>query len=398
MTKLADRVLQMEEAATLKMAQLARDLQAEGKNIISLTVGEPDFDTPERIRQAAKDALDQGYTRYTPVNGIMESRKAVCEKLRRENGLEYSPAQIVLSTGAKQSIMNACLALINPGDEVILLAPFWVSYTEMVKMAGGVPRIVKCGIEADFKVSPAQLEAAITDRTKVMLINSPSNPTGAVYSREELEAIAAIVARHPDLYVISDEIYEHIIFGGAEHVSFASLPGMWERTITVNGLSKGFAMTGWRLGYLAAPEWIAAAVTKVQGQFTSGPNAVTQVALQTALDGDLSESHHMRDVYERRKAMVRDLLLEIPGLKVNDPQGAFYIFPDASAYIDGQKIKNSDDLGEYFLTQAAVAVVPGSAFGDDAAFRISCAASDEELRTGVARIADALSLLRTGGG
>ncbi|MSO46058.1 MAG: pyridoxal phosphate-dependent aminotransferase [Acidobacteria bacterium] len=382
----------MEEAATLRMAQLARERRGHGKDVLDLTVGEPDFDTPLFIKEAAKTALDQGFTKYTPVPGLPDLRRAICRKLQRDNGLDYAPENIVVSTGAKHSLTNICLALLNPGDEVILLSPYWVSYLGMVRLAGATPVFVEAGVDQDFKVTPDQLRQAISSKTRLIVFNSPCNPTGSVYSAGELQSLAGEVVRHEGVYVISDEIYEHITFE-TPHVSLATMPGLWERTITVNGMSKGFAMTGWRIGYLAGPEWLAKAVTKIQGQFTSGANAFAQKASVAALDGDLTETVLMRDSYRARRELVRELLMQIPGLKVNNPQGAFYIFPDASAYMKNKTIRNSVDLCEYLLNDASVAVVPGIAFGDDRCFRVSFAASEQVLTGGIRRIGKALTRL-----
>jgi aspartate aminotransferase len=387
---LADRVLQIEEAATLRMAQLARERRGQGKDVLDLTVGEPDFDTPLFIREAAKAALDQGFTKYTPVPGLPDLRQAICRKLKRDNGLDYAPENIVVSTGAKHSIINICLALLNPGDEVILLSPYWVSYLGMVRLAGATPVFVEAGVEQDFKVTPDQLRQAISGKTRLVIFNTPCNPTGSVYSAGEVKRLAEEVVRHDGVYVISDEIYEHITFD-TPHVSLATMSGLWERTITVNGMSKGFAMTGWRIGYLAGPEWLANAVTKIQGQFTSGANAFAQKAAVAALEGDLAETLRMRDSYRARRELVRELLMQIPGIKVNNPQGAFYIFPDASAYMHNKTIRTSGDLCEYLLNEASVAVVPGIAFGDDRCFRVSFAASEQVLTSGIRRIGKALA-------
>lgn len=394
--RLSDRVLQMNESATLKMSQKARELKASGHEVISLSVGEPDFDTPEYIKAAAVEALKAGKTKYTPVPGIPALRSAISQKLKKDNYLEYGPDQIVVSNGAKQSIANACLALLNPGDEAIILTPYWVSYIEIVKLAGATPISVAASIEEDFKVTPSRLEAAITDRTRVLLYSSPSNPTGSMYSREELEGLAAVLRKHPDIIVISDEIYEYINFG-EPHVSIGSLEGMAERTITINGFSKGYAMTGWRLGYLAAPKWIAEACSKIQGQTTSGANSFSQEAAVTALLEESGDMEEMRTVFEKRKELVVQKLRDIPGIKVPDPSGAFYIFPDISAFFgrscDGRVINDADDFVEYLLTEAHVATVSGSAFGDDHCFRISYAASEEELNTALDRIKTALGKL-----
>ncbi|MEL7021082.1 MAG: pyridoxal phosphate-dependent aminotransferase [Bacteroidota bacterium] len=387
----------MEESATLAMTQKARDLRAQGHNVISLSIGEPDFDTPEHIKEAAKRALDEGYTKYTPVPGLMELRQAIVNKFKRDNQLDFDVSQIVVSNGAKQTIANLSLALLNPGDEVVILAPFWVSYSEIVKLGGGVPVVLKAGIETDFKVAPADIEAAITARTKMLLFSSPCNPTGSVYTHEELEAIANIVAAHEQITIVSDEIYEHINFTDT-HISIGSFEQVKDRTVTVNGFSKGFAMTGWRLGYMGAPQWIAKACTKIQGQFTSGANAFGQMAGAHALEADMAPTHEMRTAFLERRELVRELLGQIPGFKVNKPQGAFYIFPDISHYFgtsDGEtRVNNATDFAFYILEHAHVAIVSGSAFGADNCFRLSYAASEEQLREAISRIAKAVAKLK----
>ncbi len=394
--RISQRVQRMEESATIRMAQLARDLSAKGHNVISLSIGEPDFDTPDHIKQAAKDALDQGYTKYTPVPGLPELRKAIQEKFRRDNDLHFDLNQIVVSNGAKQSIANIFLSLLDPGDEVIILAPYWVSYSEIVKLAEGIPVPVLASIEQDYKVSAEDVAAAISPRTKAVLFSSPCNPTGSVYSREELEAIAAVIAEREDIYIVSDEIYEYINFTGG-HASIGAIESVRDRTVTVNGFSKGFAMTGWRLGYLGGPAWLAAACGKIQGQFTSGATSFGQKAAAHALLSDMSPTHAMRDAFHKRRDMVIELLEQIPGMKVNHPQGAFYIFPDISAFfgrVHGEKvIRNSDDFCEYLLHEAHVAVVAGSAFGAEDCFRISYAASEAELREAISRMKKALGKL-----
>jgi len=391
---LSDQIKSLGESATLKMSALARELGAQGHDVISLSIGQPDFDTPKHIKDAAKEALDKGITGYTPVPGSVKYRQAIVDKFKRENGLDYSMKQIVVSNGAKQCIANICLALCNSTDEVIIFTPYWVSYIEIVKFAGGIPVIVKAPIESDFKVSAEQLEAAITANTKLIIFSSPCNPTGSVYTRPELESIAAVLRKHKDIFVISDEIYEHINFGDP-HTSFASLDGMYDRTITVNGMSKGFAMTGWRLGYMAAPEWLASACAKIQGQFTSGASAFGQYAAAVALDSDLSATKEMRKEFERRKHMIIGLLKEIPGFRVNDPQGAFYIFPNVSDYFGKTNGKDTiidaDSFAMEILNNAHVACVSGSAFGNDDCIRISYAASVETLREAVRRIKTFLS-------
>ncbi|MEO1576184.1 MAG: pyridoxal phosphate-dependent aminotransferase [Pseudomonadota bacterium] len=397
MTRLTRRVTAMQEAATLKMARLARELRAEGADVISLAVGEPDFDTPQHIKDAAVQALADGHTKYTPVPGIEPLREAICSKFRDENGIDVTPSQVVVSTGAKQSLMNVCLALLQEGDEAIFLAPYWVSYVEMVRFTGARPVTVSADIEQDYKVSAQQLADAITPATRLIVLNTPSNPTGAMYSREELTAIAEVVLAHDDLYVISDEIYEYITFG-EPHVSIASLPGMAERVITVNGFSKGFAMTGWRLGYLAAPEPIAAATAKIQGQFTSGANAFGQVAAVQALRGDRGPTREMCTAYRRRRDLLCDALGAIEGLRCNRPAGAFYVFPNVASFFGkrlGDKIiEGSVDLCEVLLSDAHVAAVPGAAFGDDRSVRFSGAAADDVLSEGVRRVAATLAKLR----
>jgi len=393
---LSRRVLDMSESATLRMAQAARDLRATGRDVISLSVGQPDFDTPQHIKDAAIDALRAGHTGYTPVPGLPELREAICTKFRRDNGLDFQVNNIVVSNGAKQSLYNLCLALLDPGDEVILPAPYWVSYTEIVKQAGGVPVVVRTEIENDFKITPRQLEDSINDRTKALLFSNPCNPTGSVYLEEELERLARVIAATDRVCVISDEIYEYINFTG-RHASIGRYEAIRERTATVNGFSKGFAMTGWRLGYVGAPEWLSRACSKIQGNVTSGACNFNQRAGIAALLGDLTPSRDMSDVYLRRRDLAIERLSRIPGLKVNRPQGAFYIFPDASSYIgksDGEGVIGSiDALCDYILQSAAVAVVSGSPFGDDRCFRISFATADGLLAEAIDRIADALSRL-----
>ena len=394
---LSQRVQQMEESATLKMAQLARDLKAQGHDVISLSIGEPDFDTPQHIKEAAKKALDEGYTKYTPVPGLMELRKAIQTKFKRDNDLDFEVNQIVVSNGAKQSIANLSLALLDEGDEVIILAPYWVSYSEIVKIGGGVPVILKSGIEDDYKVSTQKIKEAITDRTKLILFSSPCNPTGSVYTYNELKAIADLVGSYDHIHIIADEIYEYINFTD-RHVSIGSFDSVKDRTITVNGFSKGFAMTGWRLGYIGAPKWIADACIKIQGQFTSGATAFGQKAAAYALLADRTPSVKMKEAFLKRRDMVIDLLSQIPGFKVNKPQGAFYIFPDISDYFgksDGHTtINNANDFSAYILNEAFVAIVTGSAFGADNCFRLSYAASEAQLREAIKRIKEAVSKLK----
>ncbi len=394
---LSDRILQMDESATIKMSQMARDLAAEGHDVISLSLGEPDFDTPDHIKDAAINALRDGYTKYTPVPGLVELREAIRTKFKRDNNLDFNLSQIVVSNGAKQSIANVCLSLLNEGDEVVVLAPYWVSYYEIVKLGGGVPVPVFAGIEQDFKVTGKQVEAAITNKTKFILFSSPCNPTGSVYSIDELKEIADVVARHEGVYIVSDEIYEYINFTG-NHVSIGSIESVKDRTITVNGFSKGFAMTGWRLGYMGAPKEIADACSKMQGQFTSGATSFGQKAGAHALLSDMTPTNKMRDAFLVRRNLVIELLREIPGFKVNNPQGAFYVFPDISEYFgksDGKSvIKNADDFCDYILRIAHVAVVSGSAFGSDDCFRISYSASEQQLREAISRIKKAVEKLK----
>ncbi len=394
---LSDRVLRMKESATLKMAQLGREVRAQGHDVISLSLGEPDFDTPTHIKDAAKAALDAGQTKYTPVPGTLALRQAVSEKFKRENGLDYTPAQIVVSTGAKQSIANVALALLNEGDEVVILAPYWVSYSAIVKVAGGIPITVGAGIEDDYKVSAAAIEAAITDKTKFVLFSSPCNPTGSVYTKDELAAISKMLGKYPNVYVVADEIYEHINFTG-KHASIGTMPEVKDRTITVNGFSKGFAMTGWRLGFIGAPLEIAKACSKLQGQNTSGANSIAQAAGTHALNSSLKPTEDMRAAFEKRRELMIDGLSQIDGLKVNRPQGAFYIFPDVAAFFGKSSgeytINNSDDLSEYLLMNAHVATVGGSSFGAPTCIRISYAASEAQLTEAIARIKRAMEALK----
>lgn len=394
---LSQRVLNMEESATLRMTQLARNLKAEGHDVISLSIGEPDFDTPDHIKEAAKKALDEGYTKYTPVPGLMELREAICTKFKRDNGLTFKPSQIVVSNGAKQTIANLCLALLDEGEEVLILAPYWVSYSEIVKLAGGVPVLVKAGIEQDYKVAADQVAAAVSDRTKMVIFSSPCNPTGSVFLKSELEAIADVISQHENIFIVSDEIYEYINFTD-QHTSIGTIPSVADRTITVNGFAKGFAMTGWRLGYMGGPAWIADACTKIQGQVTSGANAFGQKAAAEALLGDMTPSNDMRDAFLTRRDLVIDLLNEVPGFKVNKPEGAFYIFPDISEYFgksNGETtINNADEFAEYILNTAHVAIVSGSAFGADNCFRLSYAASEAQLREAIRRIGETVGKLK----
>ncbi len=376
------------------MAALARELKAQGKDIISLSLGEPDFNTPDFIKEAAKKAIDENYSTYSPVDGYVELKEAICRKFKRDNNLDYKPANVVVSTGAKQSLYNIAQCMLNEGDEVILPAPYWVSYFEIIKMAGGIPVEVPTSVESDFKITPEQLEQAITPKTKMIWYSSPCNPSGSVYSREELTALAAVLAKHPNIYIVSDEIYEHINFSGT-FCSIASIPGMFDRTITVNGVAKAFAMTGWRIGYIGAPEFIAKACTKMQGQVTSGANSIAQRATITAVDADPSVLHEMVSAFKNRRDLVVRLINEIPGLKLNVPEGAFYVFPDVSSYfgktLRGTLIKNADDFSMYLLGEANVATVTGDAFGNPDCIRFSYATSEEILTEALTRIKAALA-------
>ena len=398
MKNLSNRIEAIEESATLAMAAKAREFKSRGIDVISLSLGEPDFKTPQHICEAAKKAIDEGkYFAYPPVAGYQDLREALAVKYQKDNHVPYKAEHIVVSNGAKQSIANAMLALINPGDEVIVFAPYWVSYDALVRLAEGTPVIIKGGIEHDFKVTAAQLEAAITPKTKAIIFSSPCNPTGSVFSKKELEAIASVILKHEHLLVIADEIYEHINFTG-EQVSIASFPGMFDRTITVNGFAKGFAMTGWRVGYIAAPKWIADGCNKVQGQITSANCSIAQRAALAAITGDVEPTNKMVAAYHKRRDIVYNLLKEIPGVKSNYPQGAFYFFPDVSHYYgksDGiSTIKNGDDLCLYLLEKAHVSLVPGGAFGDENCVRLSYAASEEDLQKALKRMKDALVLLK----
>ena len=394
---LSTKLQNMQESATLAMAQKARELGAQGHDIIALSLGEPDFDTPSHIKEAAKKALDDGYTKYTPVAGLMELRTAIVDKFKRDNGLEYTPNQIAVSNGAKQSIANVCLALLDPEDEVIILTPYWVSYFAIVKFAGGTPIAVKGKIEADFKVTAQQLDEAINDKTKLIIFSSPCNPTGSVYTEEELVALSQVIDKYDNLFIISDEIYEHINFTG-KHASIGTIECLKDQVITVNGMSKGFAMTGWRLGYMGGPDWIIAACNKVQGQFTSGATAFGQMAAAVALSSDMKPTEEMAKTYLRRKKLIQEKLSEIEGIKLNDPQGAFYIFPDVSSFYGKSNgsftVNNSTDFAEYILMNAHVAVVGGGSFGEDDCIRISYAASDEKIVEACSRIKKALALLQ----
>lgn len=397
MNQLSERLNRLSPSATLAMSQKSGELKAQGIDIINLSVGEPDFNTPDHIKEAAKKAIDDNYSRYSPVTGYPALRQAIVDKLKRENGLDYAPAQIVCSNGAKQSVCNTVMALVNAGDEVIIPAPYWVSYPQMVLLAEGTPVIVEAGIEQDFKITPAQLEAAITPRTRLLILCSPSNPTGAVYSAAELEALAEVLRRHERVIVVSDEIYEHINYIG-QHASIAACPGMKERTVVVNGVSKAYAMTGWRIGFTASPEWIAKACSKLQGQYTSGPCSVSQMAATAAFAGDQTCVEEMRKAFERRKDLIVRLAKEVPGFEVNEPHGAFYLFPKCSYYFgktDGDRvIKNSTDFAMFLLEVAHVATVGGDAFGSPDCFRMSYATSDENIVEALRRIREAVARLK----
>lgn len=397
MEYLSDRVKSMAVSQTLAMAQKSRELKAKGLDIISLSIGEPDFNTPEYIKDAAKKAIDDNYSKYPPVPGYNDLREAISQKFKKENGLDYSPDQIVVSAGGKHALINVILSIVNPGDEVIMLAPYWVSYYDQVVFAQGKPVVVEAKIENDFKVKPEQIEAVITPRTRLVIFNSPSNPTGMVYTEKEMEEIARVISRHEGVFVISDEIYEHIIFEG-KHTSMASFPFIYDRVITVNGVSKGYAMTGWRIGYIGGPLWIAKACNKLQGQFTSGVCSIAQRAALAALRGTGESQKEMKAAFLRRRDLVCKLLSEIVGLKVGIPQGAFYVMPDITYYLgksDGSvNIRTSDDLAMYLLEKAQVATVGGDAFGAPDCIRISYATSDELLVEALKRIKNALGNLK----
>ncbi|WP_298767063.1 pyridoxal phosphate-dependent aminotransferase [uncultured Polaribacter sp.] len=391
---LSDRIMSLPASATLAMAAKARELKTAGKDIIGLSLGEPDFNTPDFIKQAAIDAVNENYNSYTPVDGYGELKEAICTKFKRDNNLTYTPNQIVVSTGAKQSIANVMQVLLNPGDEVLLPCPYWVSYSAIATLCEAKSVEIRSSIEANFKITPAQLEAAITPKTKLILFNSPNNPSGVMYSEAEYRALAAVLEKYPDIYIMSDEIYEHINYD-AKPFSFGAIESMFDRTITVNGLAKAFAMTGWRIGYLGAPEWIAKACTKMQGQITSGTNCIAQRAAITAVLAPISKIQYMVDEFKTRRGIIIDLLREIDGFKVNVPEGAFYVFPDVSAFfgktLNGVKIDNASDFALYLLEHANVATVTGDAFGAPDCIRISYAASELQIREAIKRIATALS-------
>lgn len=394
--QLSNRINNLSESQTLAMTRMSRELKAQGKDVISLSIGEPDFDTPTFIKDAAKKAIDENYTHYTPVPGYPELREAVSKKFKRDNNLDYAPEQIVVSTGAKHALANLALSILNPEDEVIVPAPFWVSYHEIIKLAEAKNVIVPTTINADFKVTPAQIKAAITDKTRMIWFSTPCNPSGSVYTKEELHDIAQLLKDYPNILIVSDEIYEHINFLG-KHESIAQFDFIKDQVITVNGVSKGFAMTGWRIGYIGAPKWIADACIKMQGQFTSGTCSIAQKAAQAALEADPSVVNEMKAAFEKRRALVLNLMREIPGLKLNEPKGAFYVFPDVTAYFgktDGTTtINNATDLTMYILDKGLVALVTGEAFGDPNCIRFSYAAADEVLIEAIKRIKETLALL-----
>lgn len=397
MTQVSERLASLSPSETLAMSQKSNELKAQGIDVINLSVGEPDFFTPDHIKEAAKKAVDENYSFYSPVPGYPALRKAIVAKLKNENGLDYTPEQIVVSGGAKQSVCNTLLSIVDPGDEVIVPAPYWVSYVEMVKLAEGTNVIIKAGIEQDFKITPEQLEAAITSKTKALILCSPSNPTGSVYTRAELEGLADVLAKHPGIIIISDEIYEHINYIGS-HESIAQFDSIRDRVVIVNGVSKAYAMTGWRIGFIAAPVWIAKACNKLQGQYTSGPCSVAQKAAEAAFAGDQTCVAEMRDAFKRRRDLVLKLTREIPGVKVNEPQGAFYLFPEVSSYFGksagDRKINNAADLAMYLLEAGHVATVGGAAFGAPECLRFSYATSDENLIEAIQRIKNALVQLK----
>ena len=397
MNQLSDRLNRLSPSATLAMSQKSNELKAQGVDVINLSVGEPDFNTPDHIKEAAKQAIDDNFSRYSPVPGYPALRNAIVSKLKNENNLDYTPAQISCANGAKQSVCNAIMVLVNEGDEVIVPAPFWVSYPEMVKMADGTPVIIPAGIEQDFKITPAQLEAAITPKTKALILCSPSNPTGSVYSKDELAGLAEVLVKHPQVFVIADEIYEHINYIG-KHESIAQFPAIHDRVIIVNGVSKAYAMTGWRIGFVAGPEWIVKAINKLQGQYTSGPCSVSQKAAEAAYTGSQEPVEEMRKAFERRRNLIVSLAKEIPGFEVNTPQGAFYLFPKCDSFygksIGERTINNAENLAMYLLEVGHVACVGGTSFGAPECIRMSYATSDENIIEAMARIKNALAQLK----
>lgn len=390
---LSERVNSLQPSATLAMSQKSSEMKAQGYDIINMSVGEPDFNTPDHIKEAAKKAIDDNWSRYSPVPGYPSLKEAIVRKLKKENNLDYKPSQILISNGAKQSVCNTIMALVNPGDEVIVPAPFWVSYPQMAIMAGGKPVTIETTIEQDFKITPEQLESAITDKTKILILCSPSNPTGSVYSKDELEGLKNILLKHENVIVLADEIYEHINYIG-HHESIAQFEDIKDRVVIVNGVSKAYAMTGWRIGYIAAPEWIVKGCNKLQGQYTSGACSVSQMAALEAYEGDQSCVEVMRQAFERRKNLIVKLMSEIPGLEVNEPQGAFYLFPKCSSFFGRNGINNSTDFAMYLLEKGLVATVGGDAFGSPECFRLSYATSDENIIEACRRIKEALAALK----
>ena len=390
---LSNRINSLPASATLAMAAKARELKNNGVDIIGLSLGEPDFNTPEFIKDAAIQAVKDNYNSYSPVDGYADLKEAICTKFKRDNGLDYQPSQIVVSTGAKQSIANVCMVLLDPGDEVLLPAPYWVSYSAIATLAEAKSIIIPSSVETDFKITPEQLEKAITPKTKLVMFNSPNNPSGIIYTEEEYRALGAVLEKYPDIYILSDEIYEHINYG-TPHFSIAAIPELYDRTITVNGVAKAFAMTGWRIGYIGGPEWIAKACNKIQGQITSGANCIAQRATIAAVSASKDQIQYMVDEFNNRRNLILGLLAEIPGLKLNEPQGAFYVFPDVSSYfgktIKGKTIENANDFALLLLEEAHVATVTGEAFGNPECIRISYAASQDEIKTAVQRIKSVL--------
>lgn len=397
MAELSNRLNRLAPSQTLAMSQKSGEMKAQGIDVINMSVGEPDFNTPDHIKEAAKKAIDDNFSRYSPVLGYMDLRKAIVAKLKNENHLDYTTSEILVSNGAKQSVCNTVMALVNDGEEVIIPAPYWVSYPQMVKLAGGTPVIVNAGFEQEFKMTPEQLEAAVTPKTRMLILCSPSNPTGSVYTKDELAALAEVIKRHEGMYVLADEIYEHINYVG-KHESIAQFPGMKERTIIVNGVSKAYAMTGWRIGFIAAPEWIVKGCNKLQGQYTSGPCSVSQKAAEAAYTTSQECVETMRKAFERRRDLIVSLAKEIPGLEVNCPQGAFYLFPKCSGFYgksyEGKTISNSTDLAMFLLEEGHVATVGGDAFGDPDCFRMSYATSDDNIREAMRRIKETLAKLK----
>lgn len=394
MEALSNRINSLPVSATLAMAAKARELKNQGVDVIGLSLGEPDFNTPEFIKEAAVQAVHDNWNSYSPVDGYADLKEAICEKFKRDNKIQYKPSQIVVSTGAKQSIANVCMVLLNPGDEVLLPAPYWVSYSAIATLAEAKSVLIPSTIDTDFKITPAQLEAAITPKTKLIMFNSPNNPSGTIYTEAEYRALGKVLEKHPDIYILSDEIYEHINYG-TPHFSIAAIPELYDRTITVNGVAKAFAMTGWRIGYIGAPDWIAKACNKMQGQITSGANCIAQRATIAAVSAPVSAIQYMVDEFAVRRELIINLLSEIPGIKLNQPQGAFYVFPDVSYYfgktLDGVTIQNATDFALFLLDKAHVATVAGEAFGNENCIRISYAASESDIRTAISRIKASLS-------